>query len=70
LQFPSRLSAGFGAPLERLIESIPVRPSSAAGTPAQNFEILDLNADGNRYIQLRFSTAALIVMATDARFGG
>jgi hypothetical protein len=37
-----------------------IGPSFGAGTPAQNFEILDLNADGNRDIQLRFSTAALI----------
>jgi hypothetical protein len=30
------------------------------GTPAQDFVILDLNNDGNRDIQLRFSTQALI----------
>jgi hypothetical protein len=40
--------------------AVRIGPSWETGTPAQDFTVLDINNDGNRDIQLRFNTQALV----------
>jgi hypothetical protein len=40
--------------------AVRIGPDWATGTPAQQFEVLDINQDGNRDIRLRWSLQQLV----------